>query len=107
VAAWESYKDAVRTLAVGTTSDLALGDARFVSSQRISPSDNRLAWSSTTHFLSVLLAPSLAPIRLVIDPAARYFWITCARAKASEAADAAAIPAQSRALVRVHACLHR
>ena len=106
VAAWESYKDAVRTLAVGTTSDPALGDARFASSQHISPSDNRLAWSSTTHFLSVLLAPSLAPARLVIDPDARYFWITCERAKASEAADAA-IPAQSRALVRVHACLHR
>jgi hypothetical protein len=105
-AAWESYKDAVRTLAVGTASDPALGDARFVSSQRISPSDNRLAWSSTTHFLSVLLAPSLVPARLVIDPDARYFWISCERAKASEAADAA-IPAQSRALVRVHACLHR
>jgi hypothetical protein len=105
-AAWESYKDAVRTLAVGTASDPALGDARFVSSQRISPSDNLLAWSSTTHFLSVLLAPSLVPARLVIDPDARYFWISCERAKASEAADAA-IPAQSRALVRVHACLHR
>jgi hypothetical protein len=106
VAAWESYKVAVRALGAGTASDSALGDARFVSSQRISPSDNRLAWSSTTHFLSVLLAPSLAPARLVIDPDARYFWISCERAKVSEAADAA-IPAQSRALVRVHACLHR
>jgi hypothetical protein len=106
ITAWTSYKDEVHLLATGTVSDPALGDPRFVSSERIAADDNRLAWSSTTHFLSVLVAPQLAPARLVVDPQAYYFWLSCETATASEAADRA-VPVQSRRLVRVHACLHR
>ena len=106
ISAWARYKDAVRELAMSTQSDPALGDPRFVSSQRVAGADNRLAWSSTTHFLSVLVAPRLAPARLVVDPNAGYFWLPCELARASEAADVA-VPAQSRRLMRVHACLHR
>jgi hypothetical protein len=104
--AWTDYKAAVRALATGTASDPALGDARFVSSDRIGAERNRMAWSSTTHFLSVLVAPGFAPKRLVVDPHASYFWLPCRTATASQEAQRA-IPAESRWLVRVHACLHR
>ncbi|MGC2779268.1 MAG: hypothetical protein WA418_26895 [Bradyrhizobium sp.] len=104
VGAWTDYKDAVRTLAMGTASDPELGDAHVVSAARIGP--NRLSWNSTTPFLSVLVAPDFAPARLVVDPAANDFWLSCATATASEAGDRA-VPAESRRLVRVHACLHR
>ena len=106
VAAWTRYEAAVRALAMGAASDPALGDARFVSSQRIGADLNRLAWFSTTHFLSVLLAPGLAPARLVIDPQANYFALSCATARANEEAERA-VPVASRRLVRVYACLHR
>jgi hypothetical protein len=106
ITAWTSYKDEVRQLATGTASDPVLGDPSFVSSERISTGGNRLAWSSTTHFLSVLVAPQLAPARLVVDPQAYYFWLSCATAMANETADRA-VPVESRRLVRVHACLHR
>ena len=79
--AWDSYKTAVRSLAIGTASDPALGNARFVSSDRIGASLNRLSWFSTTHFLSVLVAPNLVPARLVIEPSANYFWLACKTAK--------------------------
>jgi hypothetical protein len=91
---------------MGTASDPALGDRHFVSSARIDARLNRLSWSSTTHFLSVLLAPDFAPARLVVDPGNNYIWLSCRMAVASEQAERA-IPAQSRRLVRVHACLHR
>ena len=39
---WTAYKAAVRALALGSASDPALGDPRFVSSQRISPELNQL-----------------------------------------------------------------
>jgi hypothetical protein len=106
VTAWVRYEAAVRALATGTASDPALGDARFVSSERIDAELNRLDWSTTTHFLSVLVAPGLAPTRLVVDPHAGYFWLTCQLATAIEKADNP-IPLASRALIRVHACLHR
>jgi hypothetical protein len=106
VAAWTDYKAAVRALAMGGASDPALGDLRFVSSARIGPGLNRLAWSSTTHFLSVLLAPGFAPARLVVDPGNNYVWLSCAMARASERADRA-IPVESRRLIRVHACGRR
>jgi len=106
VKAWNHYKAAVRALAMGTASDPVLGDARFVSSDRIGVDLNRLAWSSTTPFLSVLVARKMAPARLVVDPAANYFWLSCSTAAASEAADRV-IPAPARELLRVHACLHR
>jgi hypothetical protein len=106
VRAWRDYEVAIRTLATGALSDPALGDPQFVSSDRIGPDLNRLSWSSTTHFLSVLVAPRFAPARLVIDPNANYFWLSCTTATANEEADRA-VPAGSRRLVRVHACLHR
>jgi len=106
VRAWRDYEVAVRTLATGALSDPALGDPHFVSSDRIGPDLNRLSWSSTTHFLSVLVTPRLAPLRLVIDPNASYFWLSCTTATANEEANRA-VPAESRRLVRVHACLHR
>jgi len=106
VAAWMNYLAAVRGLATGVASDPALGDSRFVSSQRIRADLNRLGWSSTTHFLSVLVAPGFAPTRLVLDPNANYFWLSCKTATANREADRV-VPADSRELVRVHACMHR
>ncbi|MCX7298185.1 MAG: hypothetical protein NTU64_15250 [Hyphomicrobiales bacterium] len=103
---WTNYKAAVRALATGRDADPALGDPQFISSQRIGSSLNRLAWNSTTLYLSVLVAPGLKPDRLVVDPSAGYFWLSCATAKASEIASTA-IPQESRRLVRIHACLHR
>jgi hypothetical protein len=103
---WDDYKAAVRTLAAGTTSDAALGDARFVSSDRIASDANRLSWRSTTPFLSVLLAPNLLPQRLVVNPRAAYFWQSCQTATASEQAERA-VPVEARHLLRVYACLHR
>jgi hypothetical protein len=106
VIAWDRYRTAVRTLATGTLSDPDLGDRRFVSSARIGADTGRLAWSSTTPFLSVLLAPGFKPARLVVDPAAGYFWLACATASSNEAA-VKAVPVETRHLVRLHACLHR
>ena len=106
VIVWNDYKAAVRTLATGDASDPALGDPRFVSSKRIDSELNRLGWQSTTHFLSILVAPDFRPSRLVIDPSAGYFWLTCRLATASQQADLA-IPAASRDLIRAYACLHR
>lgn len=106
VAAWVNYKAAVGELATSTGSDPELGDPRFVSSHRIDAALNRLSWSSTTPFLSVLMAPRFAPSRLVVDPEAGYFWLPCQLATANERA-ARAIPTESRRLIRVHACLHR
>jgi hypothetical protein len=106
VGTWIDYKAAVRGLATSTDSDPALGDPLFVSSQRIGAGLNRLAWNSTTPYLSVLLAPGLKPTRLVVDPDAGYFWLSCKTATQSEQTSTA-IPAAARRLVRVHACLHR
>jgi hypothetical protein len=104
--AWTEYKSAIRALASGSSSDPALGDPLFVSSQRIRPDLNRLAWNSTTPFLSVLVTPNLAPARLVVDPSAGYFWLSCKTARESEATSRA-IPENARRLIRIHACLHR
>jgi len=104
VVAWTHYKADIEALATGTASDPALGDARFVSPDRAGA--NRLSWNSTTPYLSVLLAPGFAPSRLVVNPRANYFWLSCAVATANRDA-ARAVPAASRALVRVYACLHR
>jgi hypothetical protein len=107
VTAWSGYKAAVRALAMGEVSDPALGDAQFVSSARIGAALNRLAWASTTHFLSVLLAPGFAPAHLVVDPSRYvYVWLSCQTATANEKADRV-VPVRSRALVRVHECLYR
>jgi hypothetical protein len=106
IIAWTEYKGAIRSLASGSASDPALGNPLFVSSQRIRPDLNRIAWNSTTPFLSVLVTPDLAPTRLVVDPTAGYFWLSCATARESEATSRA-IPEGARGLIRIHACLHR
>jgi hypothetical protein len=106
VRAWTQYKAAVAALATGTASDPALGNPPFVSSKRIDAGLNRLSWNSTTPFLSVLVAPRLAPTRLVVDPSAGYFWLSCQTATRSEQVSTA-IPLESRRLIRLHACLHR
>jgi hypothetical protein len=54
----------------------------------------------------VLLADGFAPARLVVDPAANYFWLSCDVATANLAADRA-VPVDARRLVRIHACEHR
>jgi len=104
--AWAGYKAAVRSLAMSGLSDPALGDRRFVSSDRIGPELNELSWFSTTPFLSVLLAPKLAPARLVVHPRANYFWLSCETATENFKAKRAA-PAASRDLIGVYSCLHR
>ena len=106
VEAWADYEAALRALATGADSDPALGDPLFVSAKRIDAETNRLAWDSTTPFLSVLVAPGLKPTRLVIDPDANYFWLSCQTATASERTSTA-IPAAARHLIRVDSCLHR
>jgi hypothetical protein len=106
IVAWTEYKSAIRALTSGPASDPALGDPLFVSSQRIRPDLNRLAWNSTTLFLSVLVRPDLSPARLVVDPTAGYFWLSCATARESEATSRA-LPETARRLIRIHACLHR
>lgn len=105
VSAWTDYKAAVKTLAIGTASDPALGDPHFVSSGRIDADLNRLSWFSTTQYLSVIVA-NFAPNRLVVDPANAYFWLSCETATANSTADRL-IPAASRDLVRTYSCLHR
>ncbi len=106
VRTWIDYTAAVRALAISTVSDPALGDPRFVSSARINSDLNRLSWFSTTPYLSILLAPKFAPARLVVDPTATYFWLSCETAVANERANRA-VPMASRRLVRIYACLHR
>jgi hypothetical protein len=105
VGAWRHYRAAVAALATGTASDPALGDARFVSSERIAPDLKPLSWFSTTQYLSVI-AGHFKPNRLVIDPAGNYFWLSCATATANAEA-ARAVPAETRDLVRIYSCLHR
>jgi hypothetical protein len=106
VVAWTHYKTAIRALASGSASDPQLGNPSFVSAQRLPPDVNRLAWNSTTPFLSVLVAPELTPTRLVVDPSAGYFWLSCRTARESERTSTA-LPEQARRLIRLHACLHR
>jgi hypothetical protein len=105
VTAWRHYRAAVAALAIGDESDPALGDPRFVSSDRIAPDLSPLSWFSTTPYLSVALA-NFTPNRLVIDPAGNYFWLSCATATANEKA-ARAAPDAGRDLIRIYSCLHR
>lgn len=106
VTTWAEYKGAVQSLTRSTVSDPGLGDAQFVSSQRISTALNRVSWFSTTHFLSVLVAPNLAPARLVIDPHSSYFWLPCTVATKT-VESMSAVPSVSRRLIRKYSCLHR
>lgn len=106
IVGWLEYKNALRALAAGAASDPQLGSPLFVSSRRLPAKLNRLAWNSTTPFLSVLVAPDLKPARLVVDPSAGYFWLSCQTAKQSES-ESRALPDDARRLIRLHACLHR
>jgi hypothetical protein len=105
VAGWRHYRAAVAALATGNESDPALGDPRFVSSDRIASNLSQLSWFSTTPYLSVIVA-NFMPNRLVIDPTGNYFWLSCATARANEEA-VRVTPRESRDLVRVYSCLHR
>jgi hypothetical protein len=105
LAAWSQYKTAIAALANSDESDPALGDRRFVSSERIGSIANRLSWFSTTPYLSVILA-DFTPKRLVIDPNGNYFWLSCATATANEKASRP-VPRETRELVRIYSCLHR
>jgi hypothetical protein len=106
VVAWTAYEAAIARLVTGRASDPVLGDPRFVSSNRIAPGLRALAWSSTTQYLSVLMAPNLKPKQIVVDPTASYFWLSCETA-IENLQPRRALPAESRELVRVYSCLHR
>ena len=82
VAGWRQYRAEVATLATGSQSDPALGDPRFVSSERMTPSAGQLSWFSTTPYLSVIVA-NFMPNRLVIEPTGNYFWLSCETATAN------------------------
>lgn len=105
VTGWTAYKEAVRALALGSTSDTALGDPRFVSSQRISPELNQLSWFSTVEYLSIIVS-DFKPARIVVDPAGNYFWLSCKTAT-DNAKAARFVPVPARDLVRTYSCLHR
>ena len=105
VADWAAYKAAVRALALGSASDPALGDPRFVSSQRISPELNQLSWFSTVEYLSIILS-DFKPARIVVDPAGNYFWLSCGTAT-DNAKATRSVPMPARDLVRIYSCLHR
>lgn len=105
VTAWTRYKAAVLALSQGQASDPTLGDPQFVSSARLGPDLNRLSWSSTTPYLSLIVS-NFDPARLVVDPAGNYFWLSCAMATASLDADRA-VPARARGRIRDYSCLHR
>jgi hypothetical protein len=104
--AWALYTAALRSLATGAAADPRLGDARFVSAQRLGTMQARLGWASTTPFLSVLVTPDFAPAHLVVAPEADFFWISCDTTTVNLETPGA-LPAQARALVRTYSCLHR
>jgi len=97
VAAWRGYTAEVRALAAQPGPP---GDATTL------PGHAALGWNSTTPFLSILLSPGYAPVRLVIDPTAGYVWFDCATAKANAAAPRA-LPARTRAMIRQYTCARR
>ncbi|PSC03070.1 hypothetical protein SLNSH_20825 [Alsobacter soli] len=102
--AWTRYRAAVADLARCTLADPALGSPDFVSVTRAA-ADPRLGWSSTTPYLGVLVA-DFRPRRLVVDPGAGYFWLSCAVATGS--VDAGGLDdRRARDLLRDYACLHR
>ena len=105
VTGWTAYKAAVRALALGSASDPALGDPRFVSSQRISPELNQISWFSTVEYLSIIVS-DFKPARIVVDPAGNYFWLSCETATENAKATRS-VPMPARDLVRIYSCLHR
>ena len=105
VTGWTAYKAAVRALALGSASDPALGDLRFVSSQRISPGLNQLSWFSTVEYLSIIVS-DFKPARIIVDPAGNYFWLSC-KTTTENAKATRSVPMPARDLVRIYSCLHR
>jgi len=105
VDAWTEYRRAITALATGQDSDPSLGNPKFVSSARMSPSLAPLSWFSTIPYLSVILA-DFSPTRLVIDPTGNYFWLSCDTATQNRDAKRA-VPVEARELVRIYSCLHR
>lgn len=103
---WADYRQGIAALAMGEAADPALGAADFVGSDRLGPRFAPVAWHSTTPFLGVLVTPGMDPPRLVVDPAAGYFWFDCAAATRS-AARPLALPAAARDKLRRYTCLHR
>jgi hypothetical protein len=106
VAVWDHYIQAMRSLDVGSTADPSLGDAGFVSAQRLGPAFDTVAWFSTTPFLSVLVAPNFTPGHLVVDGRANYFWLSCDTAR-DNVARRSSMPLRSRRLIARFSCLHR
>ena len=105
VTSWINYRNAIAALAMSSESDPELGDPRFVSAERISPTLAPLSWFSTIPYLSIVLS-NFSPSRLVIDPAGNYFWLGCATATRNKEAELA-VPVQTRELIQVYSCLHR
>jgi hypothetical protein len=105
VTGWTAYKAAVRALALGSATDPALGDPRFVSSQRISVELNQLSWFSTVEYLSIVVS-DFKPARIVVDPAGNYFWLSCETATENAKATRS-VPVPARDLIRIYSCLHR
>jgi hypothetical protein len=105
ITAWTEYRNAIESLAMSSEFDEALGDLRFVSSKRISPTLAPLSWFSTIPYLSIILS-NFSPNRLVIDPSGNYFWLSCETATRSKDAKLA-VPVQTRELVRIYSCMHR
>jgi hypothetical protein len=105
VTAWANYRSAVVALSTGSETDPALGNPRFVSSQRIPQALAPLSWFSTIPYLSIILS-NFSPNRLVVDPAGNYFWLSCDTATRNRDAELVA-SVQTRELVRIYSCLHR
>ncbi|MFL1461258.1 hypothetical protein ACI6QG_03580 [Roseococcus sp. DSY-14] len=98
-AGWLGHAAAVRALA-------ATPGAGPIAGTVLPAASAPFAWHSTLPFLSVMLAPGLAPARLVVDPASDYFWFGCAQARRN-AASGRALPGATRAAVARHACAGR
>jgi len=103
--AWIRYRAGITALATGDASDPQLGNASFVSSERVPQELAPLSWFSTIPYLSIIVA-NFSPSRLVIDPAGNYFWLSCETATNNKNA-ARAASVEARELVRIYSCLHR
>lgn len=106
ISAWRTYIADVRALAMGDASDPQLGDAAYVSTQRLPARRDEMWWNSTTLYLSIMLAPGFEPMRLVIDPTGGYFWLNCKAATQSRD-QYSPMPRSTRALVATFACKNR
>ena len=106
VRVWDAYLAGLAALSMEAQPGLPSDALRPASPERLGQSLNRVSWFSTTQYLSVLVAPGLAPVRLVADPDPLYFWIDCATARRTETARKA-VPVRSRMLLRQFTCLHR